>query len=118
MPADPVFDSVRAFCLALPRATERLSHGTPCFFIEKSPQFAFYWENHHDDGRTALWLAAPPGVQEMLVQENPEVYFRPPYVGPYSWIGVRLDRDLPWDTVEGLIEEAHGTKMPKNTARS
>ena len=113
MPNDPVFDRVREFCLSLPRAAEKLSHGTPCFLIEKGRHFASYLENHHGDGRIALWLAAPQGVQEMLIEEDSDIYFRPPYVGPSGWIGVRLDRGLDWETVEAMIVEAHGMMARK-----
>ena len=47
--------------------------------------------NHHNDGRIAVWLPAPPGFQEMLIQAAPEKYFRPPYVGVRGWIGIELD---------------------------
>lgn len=100
-------DQVRQICLALPGAYEKLSHGTPCFFIEKKRQFCSYLENHHGDNRQALWLPARPGIQEMLLAEDPEAYFRPPYVGPSGWIGVRLDRGLDWTVIEDHIVAAH-----------
>lgn len=100
-------DHVRQICLSLPGAYEKLSHGSPCFFIEKKRQFCSYVDNHHGDGRVALWLTAGPGIQEMLIAEDPDVYFRPPYVGPSGWIGVRLDRDLDWATIEDHIVAAH-----------
>lgn len=100
-------DAVRKCCLALPRAYEKLSHGTPCFFIEKGRHFCSFLNDHHGDGRLALWLFAPPGVQEALIAEDPDVYFRPPYVGPRGWIGVRLDRGLEWSVVEDLITTAY-----------
>ena len=72
-----------------------------------------YLDNHHDDGRLALWLAAPEGMQEALVEAAPEHYFRPPYVGHRGWLGVRLDRDLAWDEIAGAIEDAYLTVAPK-----
>jgi hypothetical protein len=48
--------------------------------------------NHHDDGRIAVWLPAPPGVQASLIESSPEVYFRPPYVGHRGWVGIELDQ--------------------------
>lgn len=100
-------DRVRKTCLALAGTYEKVSHGTPCFFIERKRQFCAYLENHHGDGRLALWLAARPGVQEALLAEDPDVYFRPPYVGPSGWIGVRLDRDLDWTQIEDHIVAAY-----------
>ena len=105
-------DRVRAACLALPEVTERLSHGQPTFFVRGRKAFVMYLDNHHDDGRLALWCAAPPGVQAGLVGTSPEQYFVPPYVGHRGWLGMRLDRDLPWDAIAGAIEDAYVEVAP------
>ncbi|HLV35750.1 MAG TPA: MmcQ/YjbR family DNA-binding protein [Spirillospora sp.] len=89
--ADKHLQRVREICHALPETTERLSHGEPTFFVRKKV-FAMFANNHHDDGRIAVWLPAPPGVQSMLIEAEPETFFRPPYVGGRGWIGVELDR--------------------------
>jgi hypothetical protein len=78
-------DRVRELCLALPETSERLSHGQPCFFIRAKKTFVMYLDDHHGDGRLALWLAAPEGMQQALVEAAPEHYFRPPYVGHRAW---------------------------------
>jgi len=98
---------VRAACTALPEVTERLSHGTPTWFVRDRRSFAMFWDDHHGDGRLCLWLAAPPDVRATLVEANPQAYFVPPYVGHRGWVGVRLDRDLPWSAVEYAIADAH-----------
>jgi hypothetical protein len=82
---------VRKICLALPEATEKEAWGTPTFRV-RNKMFAMYANNHHNDGRIALWCHAPPGVQQLLVESQPHRFFVPPYVGPGGWIGVRLDR--------------------------
>jgi hypothetical protein len=82
---------VRRLCLALPEATEKLSHGEPTFFVRKKV-FAMFAGNHHNDGRIAVWLPAPVGLQEQLIAAEPEKFFRPPYVGVRGWIGIQLDR--------------------------
>lgn len=82
---------VRRFCLALPETTEKLSHGAPTFFVRKKV-FAMFANNHHNDGRIAVWVSAPLGVQEQLIAAAPEKFFRPPYVGVRGWIGIHLDR--------------------------
>ena len=104
---------VRKICLALPETTERLSHGAPTFFVRDKKSFVNYVENHHGDGRLALWCAAPPGMQCGLVRANPEQLFVPPYVGFRGWIGVRLDRDPDWDEIERVIREAYVAIAPK-----
>lgn len=82
---------VRSACLRLPQVNERLGHGSPCFYADKKI-FAMFSDNHHGDGRLSVWLKAPPGAQEMLLETSPEEIFRPPYVGPYGWIGLHLKR--------------------------
>ena len=99
-------ERVREVCLALAGATERLSHGSPTFFAGKR-SFVMFMDNHHRDGRLALWCAAAAGVQEALVAADPERYFVPPYVGHRGWVGVRLDRALSEDEVREACEEAY-----------
>ncbi|MES1227297.1 MAG: MmcQ/YjbR family DNA-binding protein, partial [Armatimonadota bacterium] len=70
-------------------------------------QFATLWDNHHNDGNLALLVAAPPGIQEALVASNASVFYRPPYYGPSGWVGVRLDKGLDWEEVEGLVEAGY-----------
>ncbi|GAB4117738.1 MAG: MmcQ/YjbR family DNA-binding protein [Roseiflexaceae bacterium] len=85
---DPV-ERVRRLCLALPGASERLSHGEPTFFVGKRV-FVMMANNHHQDGRIAVWLAVPPGFQEGMIEQNPTTFFRPPYVGGRGWVGIEL----------------------------
>jgi hypothetical protein len=106
-------ERVRALCMALPAAIERPSHGAPAFFIGGKRSFVMFMDNHHHDGRLALWCAAAAGVQTALVDADPERYFVPPYVGHRGWIGVRLDRGLDWGEVAGVIEDAHEAVGPR-----
>jgi hypothetical protein len=99
-------ERVRALCLGLAGTTERASHGRPAFFAGKR-SFVMFMDNHHHDGRLALWCAAAAGVQAAVVGAEPERHFVPPYVGHRGWVGVRLDRGLEWDAVAGVIEDAH-----------
>jgi hypothetical protein len=80
---------VRRLCAALPGTTEKLSHGEPTFFLAKKV-FCTFADNHHNDGRVAVWLPAPIGIQEMLIASAPQKFFKPPYVGVRGWIGVEL----------------------------
>ena len=106
-------DRVRQLCLALPETTERLSHGAPTFFVRDKKTFVTFVDNHHGDGRLAIWCHAPLGMQEMLVEQNPERFFVPPYVGHRGWVGVRLERNADWDEVADLIEDAYRMVAPK-----
>ena len=112
MSGDPL-DRVRALCLALPETTERLSHGEPTWFIRDKKTFVMYANQHHDD-RVGFWCAAPPGAQEALVADDPEHFFRPPYVGHRGWLGVYLDVDgVDWPHLEEIIEDAFRCVAPK-----
>jgi hypothetical protein len=104
---------VRAACLALPDSSERLSHGSPSFFIGDKKCFVMFLDDHHGDGRLALWTAAPAGVQAEQVDDDPERFFVPPYVGYRGWLGVRLDRDPDWDEVAGIVADAWRCVAPK-----
>lgn len=76
----------------------------PTFFVGKRV-FAMFANNHHGDGRIAVWLPAPPGMQEMLITTSPDTYFKPPYVGVRGWIGIELatisDADLAFHVRDG-----------------
>jgi hypothetical protein len=111
-------DRIRALCLALPETNERPSHGAPCFFIRDRRAFAMYLDDHHADGRLALWCAAAEGMQEVLVDNAPEHYFVPPYVGHRGWLGVRLDRGIDDDELAGVIEDAWLAVAPARLAAS
>ncbi len=113
MSESTLLDRVRTTCLSLPETSERLSHGSPTFFIRGKTTFVMYLDDHHGDGRLALWCAAPDGMQAALVGGEPEHYFLPPYVGHRGWIGVHLNRGLDWNEIAGAIEEAYLTVAPK-----
>ena len=105
---------LRALCLELPEATEKLSHGEPTWFVRKV--FVMFADRHHDD-RVAFWCPAAPGVQEALVATDPGRFFRPPYVGVRGWIGVYLDvPEVDWDEVAELVVDAYRMVAPKRLA--
>jgi hypothetical protein len=110
-PSDPeAWDQLRQICAALPEVTERESHGELAWFVgagARARQFAGTWDHHHDD-RNAVVMAAPPGVQEQLVADDPRRWFRPPYVGTRGWVGHYLDDGaVDWDLVALRLADAH-----------
>jgi hypothetical protein len=112
MSRDVVLQQVRELCLALPETSERLSHGAPAFFVREKRCFLMVLTNHHGDGRFAIWCAAPPGAQELLVDADPDRFFRPPYVGHRGWVGFRLDRRFEEDELAGIVEDAYAQVAP------
>ena len=91
---------VRKICLELPETMEKISHGEPTFFVRKRV-FAMFSSDHHRDGHVAVLVPAPPGLQEALIEEAPEIYYRPPYVGGSGWVGIELDQ------VDAAVLSAH-----------
>ncbi len=104
---------VRAVCAALPEVEERLSHGSPSFFVRGKKTLAMFVDDHHGDGILGIWCAAPPGVQEQMIDEDPAVFFRPPYVGHRGWIGVRLSRTVTDGELRSILEDAFRVVAPK-----
>lgn len=86
-----LLEQVRLRALELPEADETLSHGMPCFGIVKGKKFAYFTHDHHGDGKTAI-LVKISGIDEqaMLIDADPDRYYRPAYFGD-GWIGIRLD---------------------------
>jgi hypothetical protein len=114
---DRTLGFIRKICLALPETSERLSHGAPTFFVRKKT-FVMVLNDHHGDGRFAIWCAAGEGMQAMLVEADPERFFVPPYVGHRGWLGFRLDRELDREELAGLLEDAYvEVAPPKLVAR-
>jgi hypothetical protein len=54
----------------------------------------------------------PAGVQEAMVGEEPDRFFRPPYVGHRGWLGVWLDVPVDWDEAGHTATEAYRTIAP------
>jgi hypothetical protein len=111
--ASSTLDHVREICLDLPEVTERLSHGAPTFFVRGKKTFVMFIDGHHGEPGVALWAHAAAGVQGSVIEEEPERFFRPPYVGPRGWIGIRLDVDVDWDEIAGIAEDAYRMVAPK-----
>jgi hypothetical protein len=108
---------LRAIAAALPETTERVSHGAVTFFVRGKRVVAYLTDDHHGDGRLALVCAAAPGVQEEMIDLDPDRFFRPPYVGHRGWIGLRVDTDPDWDEVAALVTDAYRCVAPKTLVR-
>ena len=100
-------ERLRAIRATLPETSERPSHGAPSFFYKDKRCFLMLVDDHHADGRFAIWCAAPDGAQELLVAADPAKVFRPPYVGHRGWLGVLLHGTVDWDEIAGIVEDAY-----------
>ena len=108
-------DRLRRLCAGLPSAFEKLSHGSPCFFVEQGKGcFAMLAEHYRDDGRMSLWVPVADGLQPLIIEEAPDIYFIPPYVGTAGWVGILLD-SIADDALESHLREAHRIVAAKRT---
>jgi predicted DNA-binding protein (MmcQ/YjbR family) len=102
-------DSIRAYCLSFPRATEKLQWGDDLCFKIGGKIFAMLGLDHP----RLCFKCAPDVFAELIERED----IRPaPYVGRYKW--VMLDRlDAVRDAeLEDLIRESYemvAAKAPK-----
>jgi hypothetical protein len=97
----------RRLCLSLPGVEEK-PYGVHFTYGVRGKNFANQMNNHHGDGRIAVWCKAPRGTQELLVEADPKRFFVPPYVGPSGWVGARLDvKRVDWSAIRRLIIDAY-----------
>ena len=109
-------DRIRRVCGSIPGTIEKISHGEPTFFTPKRV-FAMFANNHHGDGHVAVWIPTAPGVQAALIEEAPDTYYRPPYVGVSGWVGVELSK-VDEDQLGALSREAYRLVTAKSIAPS
>ena len=113
---------VRALALALPETDERESHGSPGFRVggEKTGKyFAYFSDQHHGTEHIAV-LVRTGSMDELLslVEDQPEVYYKPAYYGASGWVGIILNRPgVDWDAVAEWLERSWRGVAPKRLAR-
>ena len=110
MAASPIV-RLRRICLALPEAEEVETWATPTFRI-RGKIFALASER---DGAPAVWVKAPQGVQDLLLEAAPDRFFRPPYLGGRGWVGVRLSGADP-EELTALIRRSYSLIAPRALA--
>lgn len=115
--SNPAIKRLREICLALPETTEKEAWGE-CTFRVGGKMFAMTDNNHHNSGHLAVWIKAPAMVQEILVGSDPKRFFKPPYVGPKGWVGVRLDVKVRWDELAAILNDGYQMSAPKRLAVS
>jgi phosphoribosylglycinamide formyltransferase 1 len=109
---------VRERAMTQREAEETLSHGMPCFGIIGGKKFAYVSIDHHGDGKTAL-LVKISGAEEqaMLIERDPDRYYRPAYFGD-GWVAIRLDLgDTDWDHIGDWLSKSWRAVAPKKLVR-
>ena len=109
---------VRKLCLGLPEAHEVEAWGSPTFRL-RNKLFATYAspDDHHGGGRPGVWVKSTHVNQDLLLHQDPERFFSPPYVGPSGWIGIYLDKRPSWRVVAEIIRDGYLLIAPKRRSR-
>jgi predicted DNA-binding protein (MmcQ/YjbR family) len=116
-PLDRRLVRLGAICLDLPEAKREVS-GRHAAFRVRGRTFAYFLDDHHGDGVVGLNAKAPAGTAEALIEQDPERFYRPAYLGHRGWVGLRLDTDaVDWDEVTGVVVESYRLCAPKSLAR-
>jgi len=111
---EDALDQLRTICLALPEAVEDTQGvGSPAFKVREK----IFAMRHPMNNRPSMWCKAPPGLQQILVDSEPERFFVPPYVGHRGWVGVWLDVELDWAHIRDLVEDSYRMTAPKRLLR-
>jgi hypothetical protein len=109
-------DALVKICLALPE-TVREDKGSHSAFLAGKKIFAYYLDNHHDDGIISVCCKVLPGENRFLVESAPGRFYLPAYIGPRGWIGLRMDlATLNWTEVKELIHGSYIQVAPKKLA--
>jgi hypothetical protein len=113
---DPRLRRLAEICLALPETTREDSGRHATFRIQKRA-FAYWLDDHHGDGIDGIVCKARWGEADALVAADPERFYKPAYVGPRGWVGLRLDGgEIDWTEVTDLVTESYLSMAPKKLA--
>ncbi len=112
---DVLIERLNQICMALPEASEDYAGvGHPAFKV-RDKIFAMQHpaQRPGHEQRPSLWCKAPSGFQEMIVSNDPDHFFVPPYVGKHGWIGIFLDSEVDWELLASLVEDSYRITAPK-----
>jgi len=116
---EALLDRLREIALALPESYEKQSHGARAFGVEGGKMFAYFQQNHHGDGITAVLVkAGGEEEQAMLIESDADLYYRPAYLGPSGWVGIRLDHPpVDWDHIAQWLSKSWRRAAPKRLTK-
>jgi len=115
---DPRLVRVNKICLAL-NETSIERHGSHAAFVVGQKKFAYYLDNHHNDGIVAITCKVGPDDNKLLAKAQPERFYLPAYLASKGWVALRLDgAEIDWDEVRELLYESYRLVAPKRLAMS
>lgn len=104
-------------CESFPEVVVEVAGDQHLAFRIRKRIFAYYLLDHHGDGIIAFTCKSSVSEQRLLVKDDPESFFVPPYLGSKGWIAIRLDLDeVDWETVSELARRAYQDVAPRKLA--
>jgi hypothetical protein len=69
-----------------------------------------------EGGQPGLSIKTDPVTQDLLVKQG--AFVRTPFIGQHGWVTAHGKAgDLPWPTIEGLVEDAWRAVAPKRLVK-
>jgi predicted DNA-binding protein (MmcQ/YjbR family) len=113
VPSPSILDRLTEIGLALPEV-RRADSGRHATFTVRKKVFAYYLHDHHEDGIISVCFKMGPGEGEALVASDGYHFYRPAYIGPRGWVGLRLDLgETDWDEVAARVTDSYRLVAPK-----
>jgi hypothetical protein len=101
----PIYlEFIRKTCLPWPEVSERLSYGTPGFFVRKK-----LFARMKEDGET---LVVQSIIREKWMLKDPQTYFITDHYLNYDYMLISLQRVLP-DELTALLQTAWYNRAPR-----
>jgi hypothetical protein len=86
-------------------------------FSVRGKRFGYYLNDHHGDGRVGVVFKGGLGDLHALIEEDPQRFYVPAYLGSKGWVGLRLDlENVDWTEVRELLTEAYRLQAPRRLA--
>jgi hypothetical protein len=116
LPEDRRLTRLTTICLDLPEAV-RLCTGDHASFTVRDKKFVYFLDNHHGDGIVAVCFKTQPGQNDALLAMDPERFYKPAYIGPRGWVGLRLDvGEIDWAEVGEFVVDSYRLSAPRKLA--
>jgi predicted DNA-binding protein (MmcQ/YjbR family) len=105
-------------CLGLSEVKREIQ-GLHASFKVKKKTFAYFLNDHHEDGIIGVVGKVLPGDNSALITTDPKRFYMSAYVGPRGWVGLRLDvARVNWGEVEELAKGSYQLVTGKTLAVS
>lgn len=115
-PEDRRLIRLTEICLTLPEAI-RESTGEHASFSVRDKKFAYFLNDHHDDGIVSVCFRTESGQNKVLLASDAARFYSPAYIGPRGWVGLRLDLgEIDWAVVTDFVTDSYRLTAPKRLA--